>query len=34
MRGTQNEKITSIFNDGSYGLQHDAGWLRRRQKGS
>lgn len=29
MRGTQNEKIISIFNDGCYGMQHDAGWLRR-----
>ena len=34
MRGTQDEKIIGIFNDGCYGLQHDVSWLRRREKGS
>ena len=29
MRGTHNEKIIGVFNDGSYGLQHDVSWLRR-----
>ena len=27
MRGTHNEKIIGVFNDGSYGLQHDVSWL-------
>ena len=34
MRGTQNEKNIGVFNDGSYGLQHDVSWLRRRKEGS
>ena len=34
MRGTHNEKIIGVFNDGSYGLQHDVSWLRRRKEGS
>ena len=27
MRGTHNKKIIGVFNDGSYGLQHDVSWL-------
>ena len=29
MRGTQNEKIIGVFNDGIYGMQHDVSRLQR-----